>query len=93
MNGVSVHNYTFTRRWEDKGDATGFSEDDYFSLLEHGLRMDEIVTKHAAVMDKYDPQKRIGMVVDEWGAWYNVEPGTNPGFLYQQNTMMIIVDI
>lgn len=87
MNGVSVHNYTFTRRWEDKGDATGFSEDDYFSLLEHGLRMDEIVTKHAAVMDKYDPQKRIGMVVDEWGAWYNVEPGTNPGFLYQQNTL------
>ena len=49
--------------------------------------MDEIVTKHAAVMDKYDPQKRIGMVVDEWGAWYNVEPGTNPGFLYQQNTL------
>ena len=87
MNGVSVHNYTFTRAWEDKGNATGFSEDDYFSLLQHGLRMDEIVTKHAEVMDKYDPAKRIGMIVDEWGAWYNVEPGTNPGFLYQQNTL------
>jgi alpha-N-arabinofuranosidase len=87
MNGVSVHNYTFTRAWEDKGNATGFSEDDYFSLLQHGMRMDEIVTKHAEVMDKYDPKKRIGMIVDEWGAWYNVEPGTNPGFLYQQNTL------
>ena len=87
MNGVSVHNYTFTRAWEDKGNATGFSEDDYFSLLQHGMRMDEIVTKHVEVMDKYDPKKRIGMIVDEWGAWYNVEPGTNPGFLYQQNTL------
>ena len=87
MNGVSVHNYTFTRAWEDKGNATGFSEDDYFSLLQHGMRMDEIVTKHTEVMDKYDPKKRIGMIVDEWGAWYNVEPGTNPGFLYQQNTL------
>ena len=56
-------------------------------LLQHGMRMDEIVTKHAEVMDKYDPKKRIGMIVDEWGAWYNVEPGTNPGFLYQQNTL------
>ena len=87
VDGVSVHNYTFTHRWEDKGNATGFSEDDYFSLLEHGLGMDKLVSEHAAVMDKYDPKKRIGMVVDEWGAWYNVEPGTNPGFLYQQNTL------
>jgi alpha-N-arabinofuranosidase len=38
-------------------------------------------------MDKYDPQKRIGLVVDEWGNWFDVEPGTNPGFLYQQNTL------
>ncbi|WP_101689442.1 alpha-N-arabinofuranosidase [Dysgonomonas massiliensis] len=87
MRGVSVHNYTFTYSWENKGNALGFNEDEYFSLLEHGLRMDEIVTKHAAIMDKYDPEKRIAMIVDEWGAWYNVEPGTNPGFLYQQNTL------
>lgn len=87
MSGVSVHNYTFTYRWEDKGNALGFNEDEYFSLLEHGMRMDEIVTKHAAIMDKYDPEKKIAMIVDEWGAWYNVEPGTNPGFLYQQNTL------
>jgi alpha-N-arabinofuranosidase len=49
--------------------------------------MDELVTKHSAIMDKYDPQKKIPLVVDEWGGWYDVEPGTNPGFLYQQNTM------
>ena len=87
MKGVSVHNYTFTYRWEDKGNALGFTEDEYFSLLEHGMRMDEIVSRHAEVMDKYDPAKNIAMVVDEWGAWYNVEPETNPGFLYQQNTL------
>ena len=87
MDGVSLHNYAFTRRWEDKGDATGFTEDEYFSLLEHGLRMDNLITRHSMIMDQYDPQKKIDLIVDEWGAWYNVEPGTNPGFLFQQNTL------
>jgi len=49
--------------------------------------LDELITKHSLIMDRYDPQKRVGMIIDEWGTWYNVEPGTNPGFLYQQNTM------
>src|SRR5690606_16205400 len=49
--------------------------------------MEELVVKHSAIMDKYDPEKRVALVVDEWGGWYEVEPGTNPGFLYQQNTM------
>ncbi|VBB47481.1 Intracellular exo-alpha-L-arabinofuranosidase [uncultured Paludibacter sp.] len=87
VNGISLHNYTFTHRWEDKGDATGFSEDDYFNLFDNGAKMDELITKHASIMDKYDPEKRISLVVDEWGAWYNVEPRTNPGFLFQQNTL------
>lgn len=87
VKGVSVHNYTFTNSWTKKGDATGFSENDYFNLLENGYGMDKVVSEHAAIMDKFDPKKEIGMVVDEWGAWYNVEPGTNPGFLYQQNTL------
>lgn len=87
MRGVSVHNYTVTHHWGNKGDATGFTEDDYFSLLLNGFNMDSIITKHAKIMDTYDPRKRISMVVDEWGAWYNVEPGTNPGFLYQQNSL------
>lgn len=49
--------------------------------------MDELVTRHSVIMDKYDPEKRVGLIVDEWGTWYDVEPGTNPGFLYQQNTI------
>jgi alpha-N-arabinofuranosidase len=87
MNGISLHNYTMTTSWNDKGNATGFSEDDYFKLLENGQRMDELITKHSLILDMYDPAKRVGFVVDEWGAWYNSEPGTNPGFLYQQNTL------
>jgi alpha-L-arabinofuranosidase len=87
MNGISLHNYTFTEGWENKGNATGFNEDQYFRVLENGLKMDQLITKHAEIMDKYDPKKNIGFVVDEWGVWYNVEPGTNPGFLFQQNTL------
>ena len=49
--------------------------------------MDELRHRHSAIMDRYDPQKRVGLIVDEWGAWYDVEPGSNPGFLYQQNTL------
>ena len=55
--------------------------------MQTALKMDELVTKHSAIMDKYDPENKIALVVDEWGGWYEVEPGTNPGFLYQQNTM------
>ncbi len=87
VKGISLHNYTLTYNWENKGAATGFTEDDYFSLLSNGYDMNKIVSAHCAVMDKFDPKKEIGLVVDEWGAWYNVEPGTNPGFLYQQNTL------
>lgn len=87
MQGLSLHNYTFTNSWTNKGNATGFNEDDYFNVLLNGARMDELVTRHTAIMDQFDPRKRISLVVDEWGAWYNVEPGTNPGFLYQQNTL------
>jgi len=87
MKGVSLHNYTMTRHWNDKGNATGFNEDEYFLLIENGMRMDELVTRHSAIMDMHDPAKNVGLIVDEWGAWYNVEKGTNPGFLYQQNTL------
>jgi alpha-N-arabinofuranosidase len=87
MNGVSLHNYTFTKSWNDKGSATGFTEAEYFNVMQNTLKMEELVTKHSAIMDKYDAKKKIGLMVDEWGAWYNVEPGTNPGFLYQQNTI------
>ena len=87
MQGLSLHYYTVPKDWSDKGSATNFNEEEYFTTIEKTLFMDEIITRHSAIMDRYDPQKRVGLIVAEWGAWHNVEPGANPGFLYQQNTM------
>jgi alpha-N-arabinofuranosidase len=87
MSGLSLHYYTFPKTWEDKGSATDFTEKEYYSTLEHTLRIDELITKHDTIMTKYDPDKKVGLIIDEWGTWYDVEPGTNPGFLYQQNTI------
>jgi alpha-N-arabinofuranosidase len=87
MQGLSLHYYTITKNWGDKGSATQFDEAEYFTTIQKTLFMDELLTKHANIMDRYDPQKRVGLITDEWGAWYNVEPGANPGFLYQQNTL------
>jgi alpha-N-arabinofuranosidase len=85
MNGLALHYYCGSGR--NSRSATRFDEADWFHLLRNALRIEELVTKHSEIMDKYDPQKRIALVVDEWGAWHEVEPGTNPGFLYQQNTL------
>ncbi|MDR1153664.1 MAG: alpha-N-arabinofuranosidase [Bacteroidales bacterium] len=87
MQGLSLHYYTVPRTWNDKGSATQFDEAEYFTTIEKTCRMEELISRHSTIMDRYDPQKRIGLVPDEWGTWYNVEPGTNPGFLFQQNTM------
>ena len=88
MDGLSLHYYTVpTGDWSHKGSATRFTEAEWHETLRRALTMQELVTRHAAIMDKYDPQKRVGLIVDEWGAWHDVEPGTNPGFLYQQNTL------
>jgi alpha-N-arabinofuranosidase len=88
MNGLSLHYYTVpSGNWGRKGSATQFSEEQWHSTLRRCLEMESLVTKHAAAMDKADPEKRVGMIVDEWGAWHDVEPGTNPGFLYQQNSL------
>ena len=89
MWGIALHYYTLpTGSWTgSKGSATNFAEDAYFNTLKNGLKMEEFVTKHSAIMDKYDPQKKVALVVDEWGVWTDSEPGTNPGFLYQQNSL------
>jgi alpha-L-arabinofuranosidase len=88
MNGLSLHYYTVPKgNWADKGSATEFGADEYYNTLKNTLRMEELVTRHSAIMDKYDPTKKVGLCVDEWGVWTNVEPGTNPGFLYQQNSL------
>ncbi|MGQ1890944.1 alpha-N-arabinofuranosidase [Thermophagus sp. OGC60D27] len=88
MDALSVHYYTIaTGDWGNKSSATDFGEDLYFSALKNSLHMDELITKHSAIMDKYDPQKRVPLMVDEWGIWTDPEPGSTPGFLYQQNSM------
>ncbi|PWD51808.1 alpha-N-arabinofuranosidase [Serinibacter arcticus] len=87
FQGLSLHYYTHSGAWETKGSATDFDTDDYYATMRNARRIEELVAGHAAVMDCYDPQRRVGLVVDEWGTWFDVEPGTNPGFLYQQNTL------
>lgn len=88
MDAISLHYYTLPHDdWNAKGAATNFEDDEWFSTMKKALRMDELITKHSAIMDQYDPDKQVGLIVDEWGTWYDVEPGTNPGFLFQQNTI------
>lgn len=88
MDGLSLHYYTIPKGdWRDKGNATDFSEEEWYTTLEKTLFMEELITKHSAIMDQYDPEKRVGLIIDEWGTWYNVEKGTLPGFLYQQNSL------
>lgn len=87
MHGLSLHYYTVPGTWQDKGSATEFDERDWFVTMQKAAKMDEMLTRHSTVMDRYDPGKRVGIIVDEWGTWFDVEPGTNPGFLYQQSTM------
>ena len=87
FQGLSIHYYSIVDGWGYKGSATKFDEREWFETMRMNLQMDQIIKGHAAIMDRYDPQKSKGLVVDEWGNWFQVEPGTNPGFLYQQNTM------
>jgi alpha-N-arabinofuranosidase len=88
MGAISFHYYTIPGdRWEAKGPATGFGEDQWISTLAHTLRMEDFLDHNIAVLDQYDPQKKVGFAVDEWGNWYDPEPGREPGFLYQKNTL------
>jgi alpha-N-arabinofuranosidase len=82
MNGLALHYYTNFRE-----SATQFNEDEWFIVLKKALYMDDLITRHSAIMDQYDPQKRVALIVDEWGTWYKVEPDTNPRFLSQQNSL------
>ncbi len=88
MRGVSLHYYTNPGGWSgSKGSATKFSDNEYWSLLSKTLEVENILKRHIEIMDKYDPQGRVDLLLDEWGTWFDTEPGTNPGHLYQQNTM------
>ena len=87
FDAISLHYYTMPSGFEDKKSATDFDEATYYDTMAAAWRIEELLTRHGNVMDVYDPTKRIGLVLDEWGTWFAVEPDTNPGFLYQQNTM------
>ncbi|MNB74665.1 Intracellular exo-alpha-L-arabinofuranosidase 2 [compost metagenome] len=87
MDGLSLHYYTIPGSWEEKRHALGFDEAEWFETMKKSYYMDELITRHSGIMDRYDPDKRVGLIIDEWGTWFLVEPGSNPGFLYQQNTV------
>lgn len=87
MKGLSLHYYALGGPWPPAQPATGFDEEAWIAVLADAVKMDELLTEHISIMDRYDPEKNVDLIVDEWGTWYSVEPGTNPGFLYQQNTM------
>jgi alpha-N-arabinofuranosidase len=86
INGLSMHNYTVVN-WQNKFSSMNFGESEYAQFLKATLQMDGLVNKYSAIMDKYDPQKKVALIVDEWGSWYAPLPGTNPGFLVQQNSL------
>ena len=86
MNGISLHYYTVID-WRNKGAATKFSDKEYYNILSKSIEIEDVLKKHIDVMDQYDPEGHVDLLLDEWGTWYDVEPGTNPGHLYQQNTM------
>lgn len=86
-DGISLHYYTVPSDWGKKGSATEFTLKDYNTTVAKAYKMEEIVTNHLAMMDSVSTRRNVKLIVDEWGTWYDVEPGTNPGFLYQQNTM------
>lgn len=87
MNGISLHYYTVTGWSGSKGSATTFTPNDYYWTVNKCSEIEGVIKKHLSIMDKYDPEKKVALLVDEWGTWWDVEPNTNPGFLFQQNTM------
>ncbi len=87
MDMLSLHYYVHPEGWEIKGSATDFDAEGWYKTLAKALYMDTLIRRHSAIMDRFDPEKKVGLAVDEWGAWFTCEPGTNPCFLYQQNTV------
>ena len=87
IDGLSLHYYTVPGEWAHKGSATQFTEEEWLITMRKAYFMDELVHKHGTIMDEYDPKREVSIIVDEWGTWFDVEPGTNPGFLYQQNSL------
>lgn len=91
MDAMSLHYYTMPGGWENKGDSINFSDEEWYGTMAQAMKMDMAINNHGAIMDTYDPDKNVALIVDEWGTWFDVLPGTNPGFLYQQNTIRDVV--
>jgi alpha-N-arabinofuranosidase len=87
IQGVSYHHYTVCNTWQEKGSATDFDESEWFSTIQRNYEMEENMVGHIKIMEKYDPDNKVALIADEWGNWHDPEPGSRPGFLYQQNTM------
>jgi alpha-N-arabinofuranosidase len=88
LQALSLHYYTLpTTNWQHKGAATGFPESEWIGALSHALRLDDYITRHSAIMDRFDPAKKVALFVDEWGAWYDPEKGSGVDELYQQNSL------
>lgn len=87
MDGISLHYYTVLGWSGSKGSAINFNEEDWYWCLGKCLEVGDVVRRHCEIMDKYDPKKRVGLLVDEWGTWFDQEPGSIPGHLYQQNSL------
>ena len=86
-NAISLHYYTVTGWTGSKGSATKFNNEDYYWTMGKALGIEDVIKKHEAIMDKADPKKQVALLVDEWGTWWDEEPGTIKGHLYQQNCM------
>lgn len=87
MNGLSLHYYTVTGWSGSKGAATKFTDEDYYWTMGKCLEVEDVLKKHITIMDRYDRQKNVALMLDEWGTWWDEEPGTVRGHLYQQNTL------
>lgn len=88
MDGLALHYYTLLNQtWPPSGSATEFGVPEYQSTIRSANHMDHLIRRHSEIMDRFDPEKRVNLVVDEWGCWHPSEPGSTPGFLFQQNTM------
>ena len=88
IDAITLHHYTVTSDWDHKGKATDFSKSEYYSLLHNTFKMEELVSNHSSIIKQYETSDhKIGLIVDEWGTWFDVEDGTNPAFLFQQNTI------
>ncbi|MDQ8202931.1 alpha-L-arabinofuranosidase C-terminal domain-containing protein [Pelagicoccus sp. SDUM812003] len=88
IDGLDLHVYTIDGTWQThKGQAVNFDESGWYRLMRRAMWMDELITNHKAIMDEHDPEKRVWLIVGEWGTWHEQEEGSTPGFLYQQNTL------